>query len=75
MERTFKVTVSAMVVLMLLSSFAALCEEEDKLKPSLYLKEDNVDLGAIYEGADVTHEFVIENKGQGELNILRVKAP
>jgi len=75
LERTFKVTVSAIVVLLLLSSFAAFCEEKDKLKPSLYLKEDNVDLGDIYEGAEVTHEFVIENKGQGELNILRVKAP
>ncbi len=75
MERTFKITVSAMVVLLLLTSFAAFCEEKDKLKPSLYLKENKVNLGAIYEGADVTHEFVIENKGQGELNILRVKAP
>lgn len=75
MERTFKITVSAMVVLLLLTSFAAFCEEKDKLKPSLYLKENKVNLGTIYEGADVTHEFVIENKGQGELNILRVKAP
>ena len=75
MERTFKVTVSAMVVLILLTSFAAFCEEKDKLKPGLYLKEREVNLGTIYEGAEVTHEFVIKNKGQGELNILRIKAP
>jgi hypothetical protein len=66
---------SAVVVLMLLTSFSALCNEEDKLKPSLFIKEKEADLGTIYEGADVSYEFVIENRGQAELNILRVKAP
>ncbi|MBD3179950.1 MAG: DUF1573 domain-containing protein [Candidatus Latescibacteria bacterium] len=75
LERIFKLTVSAAVVLILFTSFAALCDEKDKLKPSLYINNTKADLGTIYEGGEATHEFVLLNKGQGELNILRVKAP
>jgi len=75
LKRTFKLSIAAVVVLMLFTSFAALCDEKDKLKPSLYISEKSADLGVIYEGGEATHEFTLTNKGQGELNILRVKAP
>ncbi len=36
--------------------------------------ESNVyDFGAVYEGADVIHEFVIQNKGDADLEITDVK--
>jgi hypothetical protein len=32
------------------------------------------DFGAVYEGVDVVHDFVIQNKGDADLEITDVKA-
>lgn len=47
--------------------------EEPKGKPDLQFEKKVYDFGAIYKGASVTHKFKFTNKGDGVLNIGKVK--
>lgn len=41
--------------------------------PKFFVREQTVDLGDFYEGADVIYDFSVRNNGSGELHILSVK--
>ena len=41
--------------------------------PQVHVPEESLELGTVREGADVKARFVIENRGQAELRILRAK--
>ena len=41
--------------------------------PQAAVVQENLDLGTVKEGEDVKATFVIENRGQAELRILRAK--
>lgn len=71
-----KTALSAFIAMAVLASFAtiAFCGNADEKKPSIYIGEKTVNMGLIYEERDVSHDFVVENRGNAELHILRIKA-
>ncbi len=42
-------------------------------QPEIFIETSEHDAGAIYEGTEVTHSFIVKNKGKGELRINKVK--
>jgi uncharacterized protein DUF1573 len=42
--------------------------------PVAVVENASYDFGSVYEGADVIHDFVIQNKGDADLEITDVKA-
>jgi hypothetical protein len=42
-------------------------------KPVAVIEVDSYDFGLAYEGTDVTHDFIIKNKGNANLEIKNVK--
>ncbi|MDZ7860496.1 MAG: hypothetical protein U5O15_07500 [Candidatus Krumholzibacteriota bacterium] len=65
---------SAAAVLVFTSFSAAFCADEKSDNPVFYVQEREVDVGEVYEEKNVTYDFIVENHGQGELHINRVKA-
>ncbi len=41
--------------------------------PSAYLPLDNYEFEPVVEGAEINHDFIIQNKGTAPLNIEKVK--
>jgi len=41
--------------------------------PAMFLKNNECDVGEVYEGAPVAHAFTITNRGKGDLVIQSVK--
>ena len=41
--------------------------------PDMFLKNNEYDVGEVYEGTPVTHTFIITNRGKGDLVIQSVK--
>ncbi len=42
-------------------------------KPAAVVEGDSYDFGLAYEGADITHDFIIKNTGDAKLEIKTVK--
>jgi len=42
--------------------------------PVAVVEKSEFDFGAVYEGVDVIHDFVVQNKGDADLEIVDVKA-
>ena len=42
--------------------------------PAAFIEADSHDFGEIFEGKDLTHDFIIKNKGDADLEIQSVKA-
>jgi hypothetical protein len=40
--------------------------------PSIFMPETKFDFGEVNEGVEITHEFIVENKGNADLRILKV---
>ncbi|HMA76481.1 MAG TPA: hypothetical protein VKO43_04140 [Candidatus Krumholzibacteriaceae bacterium] len=75
MKFFIKLSVFLAAAALVFTSFsAAFCADEKSETPVFYVKEVEVDVGEIYEEKDVTYDFIVENHGQGELHINRVKA-
>ena len=39
----------------------------------IFIEKKECDVGTIYEGMLATHDFIVKNKGEGDLLIKRVK--
>ncbi|MDL2123950.1 MAG: DUF1573 domain-containing protein [Deltaproteobacteria bacterium] len=48
-------------------------EDNVNTYPSAYLPVDNYEFGPVVEGAEIDHQFIIQNKGTAPLNIEKVK--
>ena len=48
--------------------------QADEGKPTAVIENAAHDFGAVYEGVDVIHDFVIQNKGDADLEVTDVKA-
>jgi hypothetical protein len=48
-------------------------EDNVNTYPSAYLPADNYEFDPVVEGADIDHQFIIQNKGTAPLNIEKVK--
>ena len=46
--------------------------EESKEKPSVFFPESNYTFESVFEGIQVLHDFVIQNKGTEALDVKRV---
>ncbi|HUV37144.1 MAG TPA: hypothetical protein VMX58_09430 [Patescibacteria group bacterium] len=42
---------------------------QDEKLPSMYIQNTNVDLGELYEGADIEYTFIVLNNGLEKLDI------
>ena len=47
-------------------------EEEAKEKPSVFFPESDYTFESVFEGTQVLHDFVIQNKGAEALDVKRV---
>jgi len=43
-------------------------------QPEIFIETSEYDAGEFYEGTEVTHYFIIKNKGKGELRINKVQS-
>ena len=48
--------------------------QADEGTPVAVVENGEFDFGEVYEGIDVVHDFVIQNKGDADLEITDVKA-
>lgn len=48
--------------------------QADEAVPVAVVENDSYDFGAVYEGVDVVHDFIIQNKGDADLEITDVKS-
>jgi hypothetical protein len=65
----------AILIFMLVSFTNAFAEKpEEKNKPEAYFPEQSFTFDRVLEGSQVTHDFVIKNKGNGPLAVERVKS-
>jgi hypothetical protein len=46
---------------------------ETRAVPDMVLKNNEYDVGEVYEGDPVAHAFIIKNRGKGDLVIQSVK--
>jgi len=65
---------AAVFAILLSFSAAQALRADDGKKPVIHIEERIVDVGLIYEEKDVEYDFVVENRGNAELHILRIKA-
>ncbi len=63
---------SCLALLFFFTSFASAQEKEKLRYAKLLIPSSTYDFGAVSQGSKVSHEFVIENKGEGALHIQRV---
>ena len=42
--------------------------------PAAFIEADTHDFGEVFEGREVTHDFIIKNNGDADLEIQSVKA-
>ena len=70
MARTFFILVALFSV-----SFPFLARAGDKGgEPEAYLPETVYEFRPIVEGSEVSHEFVLHNRGSAELSVLKLKS-
>jgi hypothetical protein len=76
MKLTHKTALSAALAaaIMFTLTAGAFCEDSKEKVPVINIEKKIVDVGTIYEERDVSHEFPVENRGDAELHILRIKA-
>jgi len=64
-----------MVLITVISVFGLIVSAQaDTGAPVAVIENVSFDFGTVYAGADVIHDFVIENKGDADLEIKDVKA-
>ncbi len=65
-------------LMMLIVSLAAIGfltpVQADEAAPVAVIENDSFDFGSVYAGIDVIHDFIIQNKGDADLEIKDVKA-
>jgi hypothetical protein len=72
MKKTAVLLILGMILLGILAT-ALFGGEKEGDQPKFFVRKTKVDLGDFYEGADITHTFVVRNQGRGELHILNVR--
>jgi hypothetical protein len=48
--------------------------QADEGTPVVVIENGSFDFGSVYEGVDVVHDFIIQNKGDADLEVTNVKA-
>ena len=69
-----RITVCAWAILLLLMfTVAASAEDASPQAPQAFLPQNIWEFDTVVEGSEVVHEFAIQNKGTGDLDIARVR--
>ncbi|MFZ5571427.1 MAG: hypothetical protein ACOZF0_13585 [Thermodesulfobacteriota bacterium] len=71
-----RIAVVMLVCIFLLLFQNAVAEEDQKTKgpsPLVQLKEPVYKFEPVLEGKEILHDFIVQNKGTAELDILRVQ--
>lgn len=55
-----------------MSMFGYGAQDDPQAAPSVSFPEPTYTFDAVFEGVSVPHEFIIENKGKGLLDVKRV---
>jgi len=64
-----------MLLIVSLSVFVFMAPvQADEGAPVAVVENGGFDFGSVYEGVDVIHDFIIQNKGDADLEITDVKA-
>ncbi len=71
--RTTTMTLVACVLLAMIFALAAVHAADGKNAPKFFVRNNQLDVGNYYEGADIECEFKVRNNGVGELHIINVK--
>jgi hypothetical protein len=75
MKSFIKMSVFSAAVFMVLALVTdAFCAEKSVDHAVFFVKEKVVNVGEVYGEGDITYDFIVENHGNGELHINRVKA-
>ncbi len=61
------------IILMCTCSYASTPKAENKVGPKAFFPEKEFDTGEILEGKPIVHDFVVQNKGDKELQIIKVR--
>ena len=61
---------SLFVFCLMVMAFGA--KDEVKGSPSVFFSESGYEFDAVFEGIDVVHDFVIQNKGTATLDVKKV---
>ncbi len=65
--------VAAFLLLIFALTTAVWAQDEPGAVPLFSVESEKIDLGVVPEGEEITAEFVVHNKGQAELRILKAK--
>jgi hypothetical protein len=63
----------AAVCILSFSSSAFAASKQSSPSPSIFVPESKYAFSTVIEGAEVTHGFIIKNKGDAVLNIEKVR--
>jgi hypothetical protein len=67
-------TFAVLYVTLFLTLFVAVClGSQEESKPSAFFPETSYKFSPVLDGAQVVHEFVIQNKGTATLKVDKVK--
>ena len=61
------------IVIMISAMGALTVVHADESAPSAFVEGMSYDFGTKFEGIDVIHDFMIKNKGDADLEIVKVK--
>ncbi len=67
-------TILLLILVFLLPDLGRTADTDQRSGPKAYLPENIYEFAPIMEGLEVVHEFVVRNKGDEPLNILKVKS-
>ncbi|MCF8108930.1 MAG: DUF1573 domain-containing protein [Desulfohalobiaceae bacterium] len=66
---------SALIILgLLFCPLFAWAGEKGSREPDAYLPETVYEFPAVVEGSTVEHKFILRNRGQAELSVLKLKS-
>jgi len=73
MKRKLLSIIFAAVCILSFNSGAFGASKQTPLSPSVFVPESRFTFPTVIDGTEVTHDFIIQNKGDAELKIEKVK--
>ena len=72
-QRSGALALAALLPVALLLATVVIAQDSPGAVPLFAVDSEKIDLGVVPEGEEVTAEFVVQNKGEAELRILKAK--
>jgi hypothetical protein len=65
--------VALIILIILLGSHTTWAEEKSLVSPSAWIVQRTYEFDPVVDGMEVVHDYVIQNKGTGTLEVQKVK--